>query len=277
MTDRQTYEDANMSDPRGDDDGPIYDGFSSEEQPDVDLFAEDEPKDKPEANDADDGDDLDFSDVGDDPAPKVDMQAILDVPRQVKEQLDRHSETTTVSQEMADWQRKEREASDAGDVKAFREAVRQQAILEAKQARETEDAPKAEQKQQPKQQAVAAEAQVFLKANPWFDTDPVMRGAALAIEGQLAAEGYTGKALYSKLHKDIRKEFPGKFQSPATRAKTEGGGRKASNSGPGLDSLNAQERSACRDYAEDFADSRHKGDKKAAMAEWIKVYKGSKK
>lgn len=276
MSERQTFDDI-AADPRGDaDDGPIYDGFTSEDQPDVNLFddaaketdqpaepvQEDEPKEPAQPE-----------------TPAIDMREILDVPRQVQEALDRQNATQTTAQEIANLQKAEQDAADRGDVEAFKKAVYDRAVLEARQKAEPVEQEKSQRQQMSPEQVRRnsnPEAAAFVQQNPWFNTDPVMRAGALALEERLHSQGYTGQALYKELEKQVRDNFPHKFESPAKRAKVEAGGRKSAG-GTGMDNLSGGERSAARDYAEDFADSLHGGDKAKALAHWIKSYKGSKK
>lgn len=61
----------------------------------------------------------------------------------------------------------------------------------------------------------------WVESNKWFDTDPVMRGAALGIHDDLVAKGYQAgsEAYFEQVDARIRETFPQKFgqqKRPAT-------------------------------------------------------------
>ena len=58
----------------------------------------------------------------------------------------------------------------------------------------------------------------FLADNPWFEDEPMMRGAALALAEQLHAEGLTEpQAQLAEVARRIRAEFAHRFENPRRR------------------------------------------------------------
>ena len=58
----------------------------------------------------------------------------------------------------------------------------------------------------------------FLADNPWFEDEPTMRGAALALAEQLHAEGLTEpQAQLAEVARRIRTEFAHRFENPRRR------------------------------------------------------------
>lgn len=55
----------------------------------------------------------------------------------------------------------------------------------------------------------------WVSQNQWFDTDPVMRGAAFGIHDELVRRGYAAgsDAYFEQIDARIREEFPHKFES----------------------------------------------------------------
>lgn len=278
MTERQTFDDT-LNDPRdlfeGDD--PIVDASSDGEQPEVedqqgDLSGKDEIATDGGAEDK-------KPSIFDPDAFKsavretvtAEMRALMDMQKQDREEARAYRETQTTAQKIADAKAREEAAAQSGDVQAFRDAVIEQARLEAG------NQPADKGTKQPEQPQMDPHAAAFIQANSWFNTDHIMKGAAIAAEQAFRTEGYSGQALYKKVGEAMRENFPAKFESPAQRSKVEGGGRRSSGGAIGVDDLNAAERSAAKDYADDFADSAHGGDRAKAISSWIKQVKGSKK
>ena len=58
----------------------------------------------------------------------------------------------------------------------------------------------------------------FVADNPWFEDEPVMRGAALALAERLHAQGLTEpQAQLAEVARRIRLEFPQRFENPRRR------------------------------------------------------------
>jgi hypothetical protein len=103
--------------------------------------------------------------------------------------------------------------------------------------------------------------QKFLSENPWFETDPVMAGAAVAAMGQLnntdEGKAMTPEARFDKVARDIKKRF-GMADNTRRQApnKVEGGRMEGSTGGGGggksWDDLPAEARATCDSLSKRF-------------------------
>lgn len=71
----------------------------------------------------------------------------------------------------------------------------------------------------------------WVSQNQWFDTDPVMRGAAFGIHDELVRRGYVAgsDAYFEQIDARIREEFPQKFESRRPANVVAPASRSASN------------------------------------------------
>lgn len=53
----------------------------------------------------------------------------------------------------------------------------------------------------------------WLEANSWYETDKILHAFADGIADQLAAQGYTGKAYFDELTRQVKETFPDKFSN----------------------------------------------------------------
>jgi hypothetical protein len=118
--------------------------------------------------------------------------------------------TARVKQEyeraMADLKAQAREAAEDGNADGVDAITDQIADLSKKMEAEKKPNGTATEDQQ------AYDA--FRAANPWFDTDPIMKGAAIALADQLTANGMSTADQMAEIPKRIRAEFPHKFENP---------------------------------------------------------------
>lgn len=118
---------------------------------------------------------------------------------------------------IADLKRDRAVAIKEGDVELV-EAIDQQ-IDEHKEAQQSLKAVPA----QPQQQ-VSATTQAWLQRNTWYNRDPVMRGAVnmLAFEFGRVNPGISEEEIYAYIDKEVRKEFPHKFQGQPSPQRKQG-------------------------------------------------------
>lgn len=171
-------------------------------------------------------------------------KSIYEQNRQLQERL-AHGEKALVETtkqraeaQLSQAERDYKEAYEAGDTEKMIAAQRKLSeIVVAK--REVENyqpryqAPLQEQKYavEPQVPAVVPDERTrqWVSENQWFDTDPVMRGAAFGIHDELVRSGYVAgsDAYFEQIDARIRENFPQKFQvkrpaanvvAPASRA-----------------------------------------------------------
>lgn len=124
-----------------------------------------------------------------------------------------HSQTEKRAYERAikDLETRQAEAVEANDVKAVREITREIADL-SKDVRTDDNGDDLKKTQQ---DAFAS----WVQDNPWFKTDTVLKGAALAIADELAADGMVDpEKQLAEVAKRIRAEFPQKFENERRKA-----------------------------------------------------------
>lgn len=83
--------------------------------------------------------------------------------------------------------------------------------------------------------------------NPWFESDRVLKAAAIEIAQELTEAGVTGKAQLDAVSKRIKAEFPTKFENPNRRqaSAVEGAGSAPRRSGKGYTDLPSDAKAAC--------------------------------
>jgi hypothetical protein len=122
---------------------------------------------------------------------------------------DHHAETEQRAYQRAleDWLE---EAAGAGDVEGVKAAT-----LEIASLQQAADKGPAGDAAQPLDRGMFDD---FVAANPWFEDEPVMRGAALALAERLHTQGLTEpEAQLAEVARRIRMEFPHRFENPRRR------------------------------------------------------------
>ena len=120
-------------------------------------------------------------------------------------------------------------AHEAGDVDKMLEAQKRLASFVSEQREVENYQPQFQQPLQQHRSDVEAIPEVvpdertrrWVETNKWFDTDPVMRGAALGLHDELVSKGYQAgsEAYFEQIDARIRESFPQKFgqtKRPAT-------------------------------------------------------------
>lgn len=111
---------------------------------------------------------------------------------------------------LADLEARQSTAAENGDVEGVKEATKAIVALE-KDAADGKKAPA------PAGAITDEQFEAWTEENTWFKTDAAMRGAAIAIADELAAQKVTGKAQLAEVAKRIKAEFPHKFENPRRR------------------------------------------------------------
>jgi len=137
------------------------------------------------------------------------------------EQVLVEAQKTGVDAKLTAAEKEFKEAHESGDVEKMLDAQKKLAMFSVEK-REVENY--RPQYQQPLQQhniEVETIPQVvpdertsrWVESNKWFDTDPVMRGAALGIHDELVSKGYQAgsEAYFEQVDARIRESFPQKF------------------------------------------------------------------
>lgn len=162
-------------------------------------------------------------------------KSVAEQNRQLQERLQNgekvyvEARKTGVEAQIQSAERDYKSAHEAGDVDKMLEAQKRLASF-VSEKREVENyQPQFQQPLQQHRSDVEAIPEVvpdertrrWVESNKWFDTDPVMRGAALGIHDELVAKGYQAgsEAYFEQVDARIRESFPQKFgqtKRPAT-------------------------------------------------------------
>jgi hypothetical protein len=159
-------------------------------------------------------------------------KTIADQNRQLQERLKSgeqvlvEAQKTGVDAKILTAEKEFKEAHESGDVQKMLDAQKKLAMFSVEK-REVENY--RPQYQEPLQQPsieVETTPQVvpddrtrrWVENNKWFDTDPVMRGAALGIHDELVSKGYQAgsEAYFEQVDARIRDTFPHKFAQTRT-------------------------------------------------------------
>lgn len=138
-------------------------------------------------------------------------------------------------------------AAEMGDANAVNRITGEIADLAADAAK-SKEAPKP--KPAPSEDVTEAQEE-FFEANPWFNTDRVMRAAAIEIADQIKADYPDPKKQLAEVAKRIRAEFPHKFTNAR---RTEAGAvegapnRGSKTAGKTYSDLPADAKAACDDF-----------------------------
>jgi len=137
------------------------------------------------------------------------------------EQVLVEAQKTGVDAKLLSAEREFKEAHESGDVEKMLDAQKKLAMFSVEK-REVENyrpqyqgalqQPSIDVEQIP--QVVPDErTRRWVESNKWFDTDPVMRGAALGIHDELVSKGYQAgsEAYFEQVDARIRESFPQKF------------------------------------------------------------------
>lgn len=122
------------------------------------------------------------------------------------------------AQKIADLERKAAKAIDEGDGAAWADADRQ---LQQERANATTA-------EDPAAAAHNANAQAFLRDNPWYRTDPDMQAYADGIAPQLDAQGLTGQAFFNELARKTNEFFSQRQSTSSTTSPVEQGAASTS-------------------------------------------------
>ncbi len=108
----------------------------------------------------------------------------------------------------------ERKAVEEGDVAAFDELTKRRDALG-----DAPEVPSEAPQHSPADDAVKE----WAKSNPWFYSDPAMRGLATATAGNAAQSGADVHAQLAAAEAEVKKRFPEKFETPRAIVETGGG------------------------------------------------------
>lgn len=162
-------------------------------------------------------------------------KSVAEQNRQLQERLQNgekvyvEARKTGVEAQIQSAERDYKSAHEAGDVDKMLEAQKRLASF-VSEKREVENyQPQFQQPLQQHRSDVEAIPEVvpdertrrWVESNKWFDTDPVMRGAALGLHDELVSKGYQAgsEAYFEQIDARIRESFPQKFgqtKRPAT-------------------------------------------------------------
>lgn len=136
---------------------------------------------------------------------------------------------TGVEAQLASAENDYKSAHESGDVQKMVEAQKRIAKLSVEQREVENYKPQFQKPLQNQQDEVETIPEVvpddrtrrWVESNKWFDTDPVMRGAALGLHDEVVAKGYQAgsEAYFEQIDARIREAFPHKFgqtKRPAT-------------------------------------------------------------
>ncbi len=107
----------------------------------------------------------------------------------------------------------------------------------------------------PAEQGKTEAFDAFVEENPWFNTDPAMRGAAIALADELVASGVLDpKKQLAEVAKRIKAEFPHKFENPARKAPAavEGNGAAVRKTGKTWADLPADAKQMADEFVRDI-------------------------
>jgi hypothetical protein len=164
---------------------------------------------------------------------------LAEMKKTLKEFGDFHSKTAQREYERAmdEIGARQTAAAEAGDLEGVRAATKEAVELTAEVKAKSE--PKVDE---PKGGPPAE----WLEENPWFETDRVMKAAAVEIAQEMAESGASKERQLKEVAKRIREEFPHKFENPRRRepAAVEGGGAGRGKGAKGWEDLPAEAKSA---------------------------------
>lgn len=126
-------------------------------------------------------------------------------------QLSKQSFEAGIKKAMADLKQAKKEAFAEGDADRLIEIEEQMDNLRDQQTQI--QAQKAQQVQAVAQE-IHPELQAFINRNSWYESDPIMRGAADVLGTQLAQQGLSPTEVLREVETRIRKEFSHKFHNP---------------------------------------------------------------
>jgi len=113
---------------------------------------------------------------------------------------------------------------------------------------------KASQAQAPvdDQQAWAQMSQQWISENPWYTQNRKLALFADGLSDQIRAQGYTGKAYFSELSRQVKEEFPEEFKNPnksKANAVEDSGSKGSGNSkARTYENLPSDAKKACDDF-----------------------------
>lgn len=162
-------------------------------------------------------------------------KSVAEQNRQLQERLQNgekvyvEARKTGVEAQIQAAERDYKSAHEAGDVDKMLEAQKRLASFVSEQREVENYQPQFQQPLQQHRSDVEAIPEVvpdertrrWVETNKWFDTDPVMRGAALGLHDELVSKGYQAgsEAYFEQIDARIRESFPQKFgqtKRPAT-------------------------------------------------------------
>jgi hypothetical protein len=186
-------------------------------------------------------------------AQLAELKATIAASQESLEELKKFSSENTkrqVEQARKELVKQLKEAREAGDVDAETAVLDQlDEVRQAQKAASAPPPPPAPAK--PTTPAVAPEQQAWQEANPWFATNPRLRGLALGIAEELRASpktaGLVGKAFFDKLSEEMQ-PYTSPEDTPVPKVS---GGRPSAGranggaAGRSYADLTAEERAAC--------------------------------
>ncbi len=162
-------------------------------------------------------------------------KSVAEQNRQLQERLQNgekvyvEARKTGVEAQIQAAERDYKSAHESGDVDKMLEAQKRLASFVSEQREVENYQPQFQQPLQQHRSDVEAIPEVvpdertrrWVETNKWFDTDPVMRGAALGLHDELVSKGYQAgsEAYFEQIDARIRESFPQKFgqtKRPAT-------------------------------------------------------------
>lgn len=158
-------------------------------------------------------------------AIKAARQENKELRKTVKDFADHHTKVEQRAYERAvrDLLARQDEAVQAGDVQEVRAITKEMADLAA-------EAAPGRSTQHPNGWTpdYAEAVEVFQEENPWFQKDKAMTAFAIALDQELAEQGKSYSARFKEIAKQIKEEFPHKFENPnRARAAAVGDGAPA--------------------------------------------------
>jgi hypothetical protein len=137
------------------------------------------------------------------------------------EQVLVEAQKTGVDAKLLSAEKEFKEAHESGDVEKMLAAQKKLAMFSVEKREVDNYRPQYQEPLQPHNIGVETIPQVvpdertsrWVESNKWFDTDPVMRGAALGIHDELVSKGYQAgsEAYFEQVDARIRESFPQKF------------------------------------------------------------------
>jgi hypothetical protein len=154
-------------------------------------------------------------------------KTIADQNRELQERLKTgeqvlvEAQKTGVDAKLLSAEKEFKEAHESGDVEKMLDAQKKLAMFSVEKREVDNYRPKYQEPLQRPNVDVETMPQVvpdertrrWVESNKWFDTDPVMRGAALGIHDELVSKGYQAgsEAYFEQVDARIRESFPQKF------------------------------------------------------------------